>query len=112
MAQAEDLTVNSSLSLRPLTDSQNDTLNYTNSTGFDRAKQFATYMGQRIKWFRLNIDFHSVTSFLASTAMIFGGIIPYIPQYIEIHKTQNASGFSTYVCLNLIAANVLRIIFW
>lgn len=117
MASTEDLLVNSSLS-HPMTVSEvNNTLDSNihsnNSTRLDRAIQFASaYMGQRIKWFRLYIDFHSVTSFLASTAMIFGGIIPYIPQYIEIHRTQNSSGFSTYVCLNLIAANVLRIIFW
>jgi CBS domain containing-hemolysin-like protein len=65
-----------------------------------------------ITWFTLNISFTSVTSFLASTGMIFGAVIPYIPQYLEIKKTQNSSGFSTYVCLTLIAANILRIIFW
>lgn len=63
-------------------------------------------------WFNLDIDFHSVTSFLASGAIIFGGVVPYIPQYFEILRSKNSSGFSTYVCLNLIAANTLRIIFW
>ncbi|CAL1298788.1 unnamed protein product [Larinioides sclopetarius] len=47
-----------------------------------------------------------------SGAMIFGGVVPYIPQYREIKKTDNADGFSTYVCLVLLIANTLRIIFW
>lgn len=58
------------------------------------------------------ISFASLTSLLASTAMVIGGVVPYIPQYIEIKRTQNSSGFSTFVCLALIAANALRIIFW
>lgn len=65
-----------------------------------------------IPWFELNLDFHSVSYYIASVAMIFGGVIPYWPQYREIQRTENASGFSTYVCLALIAANSLRIIFW
>lgn len=65
-----------------------------------------------IPWFELNLDFHSVSYYVASVAMIFGGVIPYWPQYREIQRTENASGFSTYVCLALIAANSLRIIFW
>ena len=67
---------------------------------------------QEIQWLNLNISFTSVTSFLASTGMIFGAVIPYIPQYLEIKRTQNSSGFSTYVCLTLLAANILRVIFW
>lgn len=47
-----------------------------------------------------------------SSAMIFGGVVPYVPQYKEIYKTDNADGFSTYVCLVLLIANTLRIIFW
>lgn len=31
-----------------------------------------------------------------STALIFGGVIPYIPQYMKIHRTLNSEGFSTY----------------
>jgi len=60
----------------------------------------------------IDISFADVTSFLASTGMIFGAVLPYVPQYLEIKKTKNSSGFSTYVCLTLITANVLRIIFW
>lgn len=45
-------------------------------------------------------------------AMIFGGIVPYIPQYRKIKRTRDAEGFSTYVCLVLLVANILRILFW
>ncbi|KAL1415145.1 hypothetical protein MTO96_006936 [Rhipicephalus appendiculatus] len=48
----------------------------------------------------------------ASMAMIFGGVVPYIPQYREIKKTRNTDGFSTWVCLALLVANTLRILFW
>lgn len=45
-------------------------------------------------------------------AMIFGGVVPYIPQYIQIKKKQTTQGFSIYVCLALLMANTLRILFW
>ncbi|XP_004715983.1 solute carrier family 66 member 2 isoform X2 [Echinops telfairi] len=48
----------------------------------------------------------------AAGAMVFGGVVPYIPQYRDIRRTQNADGFSTYVCLVLLVANILRILFW
>ncbi|XP_073534999.1 solute carrier family 66 member 2 isoform X3 [Phyllobates terribilis] len=55
---------------------------------------------------------HRLVSWGASAAMIFGGIVPYIPQYRDIRRTQNADGFSVYVCLMLLIANILRILFW
>lgn len=48
----------------------------------------------------------------AAGAMIIGGVAPYIPQYRQIRKTQDAEGFSLYVCLALLIANTLRILFW
>ncbi|XP_035445755.1 solute carrier family 66 member 2 isoform X1 [Spodoptera frugiperda] len=48
----------------------------------------------------------------AAGAMIVGGVAPYIPQYLQIKKTQDAEGFSLYVCLTLLVANTLRILFW
>ncbi|KAM3964749.1 solute carrier family 66 member 2 isoform 1-T1 [Aphomia sociella] len=48
----------------------------------------------------------------AAGAMIIGGIAPYIPQYKQIKRTQDAEGFSLYVCLALLIANTLRILFW
>lgn len=53
-----------------------------------------------------------IASFIAAGAMVFGGVVPYIPQYREIRKTGNADGFSTFVCLTLLIANTLRIEFW
>lgn len=51
-------------------------------------------------------------SLLASLFIIFGGIIPYIPQYKMIHDTRNAQGFSTFVCLTIFVSSILRIFFW
>ncbi|XP_066540687.1 solute carrier family 66 member 2 [Hoplias malabaricus] len=54
----------------------------------------------------------TVLSWLASCVMVFGGAVPYIPQYQEIQKSGNTEGFSTRVCLVLLVANILRIFFW
>uniref|UniRef100_A0A8C2BKF8 Solute carrier family 66 member 2 n=1 Tax=Cyprinus carpio TaxID=7962 RepID=A0A8C2BKF8_CYPCA len=54
---------------------------------------------------------YQAVSWIASLAIIFGGVVPYIPQYRDIRRTQNAEGFSTYVCLVLLVANILRILF-
>lgn len=51
-------------------------------------------------------------TYVAGALMIFGGTVPYIPQYLEIQNSGNAEGFSTYVCLTLLVANTLRIMFW
>ena len=45
-------------------------------------------------------------------SMVFGGVVPYIPQYRTISRTRDAEGFSTFVCLVLLVANMLRIMFW
>ncbi|XP_013382671.1 PQ-loop repeat-containing protein 1 isoform X1 [Lingula anatina] len=54
----------------------------------------------------------NLISWTASGAMIFGGVVPFIPQYRDIRRTMNADGFSTFVCLTLLIANILRILFW
>ncbi|XP_065134869.2 solute carrier family 66 member 2 [Paramisgurnus dabryanus] len=54
----------------------------------------------------------TLLSWLASCLMVFGGAVPYIPQYQEIQRTNNVEGFSTRVCLVLLIANILRIFFW
>ncbi|ODN01832.1 PQ-loop repeat-containing protein 1 [Orchesella cincta] len=54
----------------------------------------------------------SLISLVSQLAMVFGGVVPYIPQYNEIRRTGNADGFSLYVCLALLVANILRILFW
>ncbi|CAM4581034.1 unnamed protein product [Leuciscus chuanchicus] len=54
----------------------------------------------------------TLLSWLASGVLVFGGAVPYVPQYQEIQRTNNAEGFSTRVCLVLLVANILRIFFW
>lgn len=58
------------------------------------------------------LTFAKLVSFVASGFMIFGGVVPYIPQYQMINRSRNATGFSTLVCLSLLVANILRILFW
>ncbi len=60
----------------------------------------------------MGVNLLTLLAMLSSGAMIFGGVVPYIPQYYEIFKTRNASGFSLNVCLALLLANILRIFFW
>ncbi|XP_021191313.1 solute carrier family 66 member 2 isoform X2 [Helicoverpa armigera] len=60
----------------------------------------------------LGVTVGHVVGWGAAGAMIVGGVAPYIPQYIQIKKTQDAEGFSLYVCLALLIANTLRILFW
>ena len=57
-------------------------------------------------------NFVDVFALFCSLAVIFGGIIPYIPQYLKINNSSSSDGFSTYVCLTLLLANILRIAFW
>ena len=54
----------------------------------------------------------TLISWAASGAMVFGGVVPYIPQYLDIWESRNVEGFSTHVCLALLVANILRIFFW
>ena len=60
----------------------------------------------------LGLTLGHVVGYLAATAMIGGGVLPYIPQYRQILKTQDPDGFSLHVCLALLIANTLRILFW
>ena len=67
--------------------------------------------------FVLNINLFGFTlkdavSFFSEWAMILGGTVPFIPQYMDIYKTHNTEGFSLFVCLNLLIAHILRIMFW
>lgn len=61
------------------------------------------------------LKMNAITTLIQNVAivfMVFGGVVPYVPQYIEIRRSKNAEGFSTFVCLNLLIANILRIFFW
>ena len=53
-----------------------------------------------------------VVTVVSAGAMVLGGAVPYIPQYLEIKRSQNTDGFSLFVCLALLLANTLRILFW
>ncbi|PAA51593.1 hypothetical protein BOX15_Mlig024989g2, partial [Macrostomum lignano] len=53
-----------------------------------------------------------IVEYVSVVFIIFGGVLPYIPQYIQIKNTGNCDGFSLYVCLALLLANILRILFW
>uniref|UniRef100_A0A8C5Q6Q4 PQ-loop repeat-containing protein 1 n=1 Tax=Leptobrachium leishanense TaxID=445787 RepID=A0A8C5Q6Q4_9ANUR len=54
----------------------------------------------------------SLLSLVSSVFIVFGGLLPYLPQYQQIKRTSNPDGFSTLVCLVLLVANILRIFFW
>ncbi|XP_025831908.1 PQ-loop repeat-containing protein 1 isoform X3 [Agrilus planipennis] len=60
----------------------------------------------------LSLTVGNVVGWISAGAMVIGGVIPYIPQYRQIKKTQDADGFSLHVCLALLIANTLRILFW
>ena len=53
-----------------------------------------------------------IISLISSVTMVFGGVVPYVPQYWDILQSRDAEGFSMHVCLALLVANVLRIFFW
>ncbi|XP_055300297.1 solute carrier family 66 member 2 isoform X1 [Sitodiplosis mosellana] len=60
----------------------------------------------------LNLRVSHILGGAAASAMVVGGVIPYVPQYRQIKQTQDADGFSLLVCLTLLIANTLRILFW
>ncbi|XP_055713788.1 solute carrier family 66 member 2 isoform X2 [Phlebotomus papatasi] len=60
----------------------------------------------------LGLTLGHVVGWAAASAMVVGGVIPYIPQYRQIKQTQDPEGFSLHVCLALLIANTLRILFW
>lgn len=53
-----------------------------------------------------------LVTWVAVGCMVFGGVVPYIPQYRSIRRSRDADGFSAFVCLVLLIANILRILFW
>jgi uncharacterized protein with PQ loop repeat len=60
----------------------------------------------------LDVSVAKLVKWVSCIAMIFGGMFPYIPQYREIKRTEDSEGFSLFVCLALLIANTLRILFW
>jgi len=60
----------------------------------------------------LDMSLQEFLSMIASCLIIFGGVMPYIPQYLDIVRSRKSDGFSLFVCLTLLIANTLRILFW
>ncbi|XP_018310845.1 PQ-loop repeat-containing protein 1 isoform X1 [Mycetomoellerius zeteki] len=58
------------------------------------------------------LNLKNLAGWIASCALVFGAVVPYVPQYKEIKRKEDAEGFSLYVCLTLLIANTLRILFW
>lgn len=70
------------------------------AASLDNSKEgFLTILIQTVSW-------------VSSTAMIVGAVVPYLPQYWDIWQSRDAEGFSLHVCLALLVANILRIFFW
>ena len=53
-----------------------------------------------------------IINWSSAVIMVVGCVVPYIPQYLDIKRSENTEGFSLYVCLVLLIANTLRILFW
>lgn len=49
---------------------------------------------------------------VAALVLVLGQILPYIPQYQGIVKARDSSGFSMFVPLVLVTANIMRLLFW
>ncbi|XP_055636956.1 solute carrier family 66 member 2 isoform X1 [Toxorhynchites rutilus septentrionalis] len=60
----------------------------------------------------LGLTVGHVVGYVSASFMVVGGVLPYIPQYKQIKRTQDPEGFSLHVCLALLIANTLRILFW
>lgn len=52
------------------------------------------------------------TKMIIDLLMIFGPSAGYIAQIIKFWQTKSSAGFSKYMCLILLFANILRIFFW
>lgn len=87
-------------------------LNTTSSSSSDDFKLnlFGTNV-YPFRWLTLT-TLYSWLGPLSSLAMIIGCVLPYVPQYATIYRDRRSSGFSTFVCLTLLIANILRIAFW
>lgn len=60
----------------------------------------------------LGLTVGHLVGYVSASFMVVGGVLPYVPQYKQIKKTQDPEGFSLHVCLALLIANTLRILFW
>ena len=62
---------------------------------------------------KVNIDRKMVIAellrFIPDVAMVFGGVLPYVPQYAQIRETKSTGSFSTHVSNYQSINNVNRI---
>ena len=77
--------------------------------GVESGSKIASQLAQSVT---MELTWTNVIGTFAAGAMVIGGIFPFIPQYRDIYRSQNAEGFSLFVCLTLLIANILRILFW
>lgn len=49
---------------------------------------------------------------LGSAMMLVGPVIPYLLQLFQMRKENRSDGFSSWTCLVLLVANILRVWFW
>lgn len=113
---AQSSTENSSYIVTNSSMNNNASLNKTianddpNSNEDFKLNLFGTYI-YPFRWLTLT-TLYSWLGPISSLAMIIGCVLPYVPQYITIHKNRNSRGFSKFVCLTLLLANILRVAFW
>lgn len=68
------------------------------SSSSDQSTSMRQQQQQQQSWFKeaKMESFVDVFSLCCSTAVIFGGLVPYVPQYLKIKRSRNSDGFSTY----------------
>lgn len=113
-SQTNDLSTTTQLSPHVLTNSSASN-NGTRNNFIDDSQDFSVNVFGTVLYPFRWITLTSLASWLgplSSLAMIIGCVLPYVPQYITIYKERSCTGFSTYVCLTLLIANILRIAFW
>lgn len=92
----QSITTNSSHILDKIGSLLND--NQLPNSSSNNNNQSSSTMNQDDLWWQLpRVDnFVDLFTILCSLAVIFGGLIPYIPQYVKIKRSMNSDGFSTY----------------
>lgn len=58
----------------------------------------------------INLTF--ILQFIIDFSMVLAPSLGYVLQSIKFHQTKSSKGFSKYLCLLIVLANLLRIFFW
>lgn len=56
--------------------------------------------------------FKTMLTRVLSVGMVVGPVLTFLPQYLDIRASENADGFSPYICLILLVSNIVRVFFW